>query len=260
MYPAGHPYAHSVIGTHEDLKAASVADVVEFFDTWYSPSNASLVVAGDFDPLMVRPQIERMFGSISPSETPPRATPLPIIKPQKEVLELVDQVQYPQTTLLWHSPTVFQSGDADCDIIASILASGRSSRLYKTLVHDLKIAQDVSAYQMSAQLGSMFMIQAMPTDGHTMEELEIATEGPSADELERVKNQIELTFVESLEDLGGRATSLNRYQTIVGDSNHIQSDLDRYRNATAASIAKWAKTLSVENRAIIRVTPEAEVK
>ena len=264
MYPAGHPYAHTVIGSHEDLQAATVDDVVGFFNTWYVPGNASLVVAGDFDPASVKLTIERLFGGLAARPVPERQ-PVPApTAPVTSLIELTDQVRQPKSVMAWHSPAMYASGDAEMDLLADILADGRSSRLYRGLVHESGLAVEVSAGQMSQRLSSLFVIEVTPAEGHTLAEAEeaiakelarLAAEGPTDAELERVKNQLEMSFLERQESLQGRASSLNSYYFNTGTPGYMQADLDRYRQATKDGVKQAAARLTVDTRCLIRVTP-----
>ncbi len=188
LYPEGHPYAHTVIGSHEDLMAAEVTDVVNFFDAWYLPNNASLVVAGAFDSATIKPELERLFGTLTPRDIPEHLSPATPTKPVKKLVELTDQVQIPMTTMMWHTPAALKDGDAEFDLVASLLSSGKTSRLYKRLVQADGIATEVSAAQYSQMYSSIFMITALPAEGHTLDEIEtvvyeeiarLAEEGPS---------------------------------------------------------------------------------
>jgi predicted Zn-dependent peptidase len=266
LYPEGHPYAHSVIGSHEDLQAATLQDVVDFFGTWYVPNNASLVVAGDFSPAEIKPVIQQTFGSLEPGELPDVPVPAAVDVPTKPMMELTDQVTIPMTTLMWHSPAALQPGDAEHDLLAAILAGGRSSRLYQRMVHTDEAALEVDAYQFSQLYSSIFMIQALPTEGNTIEDLEtvileelakLAADGPTPEELERVVNQYEVGFLESLESLSGRASALNRYYWLTGTPDYIATDLARYTNATADAIQAVAAELTLDRAAVMRVRPEA---
>jgi len=265
MYPVGHPYAHTVIGSHEDLQSATLEDVTGFFNTWYVPNNASLVVAGDFDPTAMKATIQELFGDI-------KSQPLPI-RPEFEtpdvpvtpLVELTDQVQIPMSVMTWHTPAAFAPGDADLDVVAAILAEGRTSRLYNRLVHEEGRAQEVYAYQYSQMLSSVFIIETKPTEDHTLEELEVAIseelsrlaeEGPTEQELTRVKNQLEVDFVRSLESLHGRASRLNRYHYLTGDPGWLQQDLNRYRQVTVEDVQAAAATLTERRRTLVRVRPE----
>lgn len=265
MYPPEHPYGHTVIGTHEDLQAGTLQDVVGFFQTWYGPDNASLVVAGDFDVEATKATIDRLFGGLEPVSPAARTPPAMPDKPVKQTVELTDQVQIPMTVMLWHTDPALSQGDAVMDVLAAILGEGRSSRLYRRLVHE-GLALEASAYQASQLYSSIFLVQALPTEGHTVEELEgilqeeidrLAQEGPTNAELERVSNNIEVSFLQGLEDLQSRASALNRYKAIKGDPGWVDDDLARYKAVTADDIKAAAAALSADRRCTMRVRPEA---
>ena len=265
MYPEGHPYHEPVIGSHEDLAAATVADVQRFFSTWYVPNNASLVVAGDFDPAQVRALIQQYFGGIPASPLPAREAPPQPDRPVVALTELTDGVQLPQTLLAWNTAPSMAPGDAEMDLLASILTTGRTSRLYQRLIHDEGSAQEVSAMQMSQSLGSLFLILAKPAEGHTLEALEaaitaelarLATEGPTPAELDRARNQYEMSFLRKMEALQARASALNRYLRAFGQPDGLERDLGRYRDATVDGVRQAAASLTPERRAIVRVRPE----
>ena len=265
MYPEGHPYAHPVIGSHEDLIAAQVSDVTDFFSTWYVPNNASLVVAGDFDPEAIKPVIERMFGHIPAGELPETGDVPAVDTPQKARVEVTDKVQIPLGVLAWHSPAALKAGDAEMDLVASVLAGGRASRLYRRLV-DSGLALEVDASQFSQDLGSLFLIDFKPTEGNHLDALQeavfeelsaLASEGPSDDELERAINGFEMDFLHKLESLHSRASALNRYNVAVGDPDWLAQDLARYRNATTEGVRAAAALLTAERASSLRVLPES---
>ena len=265
LYPPSHPYGHTVIGTHEDLQAATVDDVVRFFNTWYVPNNASLVVAGDFDPGKVRQWVEMYFSTIPKGTLPERNKPDLRTGPQEPVVETTDNVQIPLTLIAWHTPAAFEAGDAALDVVASILGEGRSSRLYADLITENGQALEVSAWQYSQLLGSVFAVSGKPTENVTVEELEdqlqahidrLAKDGPTKEELERVQNQLEVQFIGQLESLDRRASALNRYRYLTGQPDYVNQDLERYRSLSATDIQNAAATLTRANRCILRVRPE----
>ena len=268
LYPEGHPYAHTVIGSHEDLEAATVEDVVTFFDTWYVPANAGLVVAGDFDPADAKRWITATFGAVPTRPAPTRAAPpAPIDQPVAPLTELTDQVQASRTWMLWHTPASFAPGDAALDVLSGVLSDGRASRLYAGLVTKAEAAIEADATQYSQQYGSIFVVSLTPTDGTdcetvealTLAELErVATEGPTKAELARVKAQLRVSFLQGLEDLQTRASLLNRYRVLTGDPDFLARDLARYEAVDAAAVQAAAATLTAERAAILRVHPEAD--
>ena len=269
LWPAEHPYSHPVIGSHEDLEAASVPDVKEFFATWYGPANASLVVAGDFDPVQTRAAIERLFGSAPSRGKPvdPRTTfsdeKSTLTAPVRKTVE--DNVELTKITLAWQSPHHFGPGDAELDLLASVLAQGKASRLYKALVYDQKIAQEVSARQESRVLGSQFVVDALVRPGVDPAKVEkaiwvelakVRDKEVSNEELERARNGYEMDFGDRLQGVPGRASLLNMYQAEVGDAGYTQRDLDRYRAAKAGDLLSYAKkVLSPDAVVVLTIVP-----
>src|SRR5262245_30214136 len=169
MYAPDHPYHWPTIGSHADLEAATVADVRAFFERFYRPSNASLVIAGDFDPAEARALVDRYFGwqpRLPPPERPPQPAPPQLAR--NVDLALTDPGQAPRLRISWHAPALFAPGDADLDMAAQVLGGGKSSRLYRSLVFAKRIAQDVFAYQGSQVLGSLFQIGATAKPGHDL--------------------------------------------------------------------------------------------
>jgi zinc protease len=271
LYPDGHPYHWPVIGYMEDLTAASYEDVVEFFKTYYAPANASLVVAGDFQAAQARALVEKWFSDVKPgAEVPPMAAPGVALKDvQKKTLE--DNVQIPKLYLAWLTPPHLAPGDAALDVVADVLTGGKNSRLYKRLVYDMQIAQEVSAYQNSQKLSSFFLIEALPRPGHTIEEIqkvideEIATlqkAPPAARELERSLNQIESSFFNRMERVGGfggKADLLNSYFTSTGNPDWFNEDLARYRALSPSDITAAAlQFLPRDRRVEITVVPRKQ--
>ncbi len=264
LYPPSHPYGHTVIGTHEDLQAATVEDVVRFFNTWYVPNNASLVIAGDFQPEQARGWVEKYFGGLENTALPDRVNPPVLDVPQQAVVETTDNVQIPLAVIAWHTPPALKDGDATFDVLASILGEGRSSRLYEDLVTSKGAALEAGAWQYSQKLGSIFAVTGKPTDGTALEDLEEsrqapsetnASDGPEPAEIARVLNQLEASFVGGLEGLQARASALNRYHYLSGTPDYVNQDLERYRTVTAADVQAAAATLTRERRCILRVRP-----
>ncbi|MCS6899913.1 MAG: pitrilysin family protein [Myxococcales bacterium] len=267
LYPPGHPYHHPVIGSHEDLEAASVADVRAFFAKYYVPSNASLVIAGDIRPEETRALVERYFEAIPAGQRPARQPPFaprPLGKVVRETIQ--DRVEFTKIVVAYHSPARFAPGDAEMDLLAAILTLGKSSRLYKSLVYDQPLAQSVEASQGSQDLSSVFTIEVLVRDGVDPDKVEkaldaalsdVLAKGITADELQRARNAYEFGFIDRLQSLPNRARLLNLYEVTAGDPGFLPKDLARYRNATTASIHEWAKsTLKADERVMLRVVPQ----
>lgn len=268
MFPKEHPYGHTVIGSHEDLEAATVDDVKNFFANYYVPCNATLVVAGDFKSDEIKPIVARLFGTLPRGNDPVHKSAGPITLKEVKRITLTDQVQFARSTFVYHSPARFKDGDAEMDLVADVLASGKSSRLYKRLVFDDKIATDVSAAQASMYLGSLFYINVMAKPEVTLDQIEKAVDeelarllkdGPTADELKRNQVSKEVGMIAGLQQLLNKADALNEYNFYLGTPDGFETDLNRYRNATVAGVTSWArKTLTPDARLIMRVLPAGE--
>jgi predicted Zn-dependent peptidase len=267
LFPPGHPYHHPVIGSHADLAAASVADVQAFFAQWYVPANMSLVVAGDFDAKEVRVLIERYFGAIPKGPAPPArakpATPAKLEQVVRETME--DNVTLPKVVMAWPSPAAFASGDAELDILSEVLTEGKTSRLYKSLVYDKKLAQTVSAYQSSMKLRSHFNVEAVARPGVALEAVEkaideelerVRSEEITSAELQRSKNQYEAGFVGRLQSLATRASMLNGYYSQHRNPGYAAADLQRYLDVAPGDVLKVAKhVLQPNGRVILHIVP-----
>jgi zinc protease len=266
MYPDGHPYHHAVYGDHADLEAATVENVQNFFATYYVPNNASLVVAGDFDPAKVKPLIASLFGTIARGNAVDHKTAPPAKLPGAVHKTVLDKVQLPMLKMVWHSPATFAEGDAEMDLTAAVLTQGKNSRLYKRLVFDDKIAVDVSASQDSSGLGSLFEIDVTAKPDVNLDQVKAAVDeelaklldkGPTPAELEERKNAVEMGKLSQLQSLLSVADKLNEYEYQYGEPNSFQRDLDRYRKAAPADVRDWdRRVLSPDARLIMRVLPE----
>jgi predicted Zn-dependent peptidase len=266
LYPAGHPYHHPVIGSHEDLQAATVDDVKAFFGRWYVPGNCSLVVAGDFDPAKAKTEIERLFGSLPATEVPKVEAPAPVKLTAAVRETMVDDVKLPKIIMAWHSPARFAAGDAELDLAAAVLQEGKASRLYKAMIYDHPLAQEVRAQQQSQDLSSVFTIEAIAQPGVSLDKVEaaidaevarLAASGPTPEEVRRAQNQLETSFVARLQSVAERASQLNVYQMAVGDPGYAEKDLARYRAATPAKVQAAVKAaLDPNARVILRIVPK----
>lgn len=271
MYPPDHPYSWPVIGSQEDLTAATLDDVKEFFKTYYTPNNMSLVITGDFDPEEAKRLVKKYFGTI-PSG-PALARPAQWIHElnAERIVEVADRVPQTRVYIAWHSPAYFGQQDAELDVAASVLTDGLSSRLNRALVYDRQLCTSVSAYQDSMEIAGNFCIELTlrPDPDVSVTEVEaivdseiarLAKEGPTAEELERVKNKVEFGFVSSLEAIGGfggKADMLNKYNTYLGNPDRFEADFERYSRLTAedvrAAVARWINT---DKRLKLRFRPE----
>jgi predicted Zn-dependent peptidase len=265
LYPPDHPYHHEVIGSMKDLDQAGEDEIKTFFNRYYAPNNAILTVAGDIDMPKTKALVEKYFGPIPAG--PPivrRAVPPAGLAAEKRIA-MEAKVNLPTEILTWHTVPVFKTGDAELDLLARILAGGKTSRLFRRLVYDLKIAQSVAAEHSSMLHDGQFEITFTPLAGHTLAEVEavvdeevarVRNEPVEPRELERIKNQLKTEFFKSLEPLHGRASRLLGYDFFTGDPGYMARDLQRYQAVDAASIQKYAaQFLRKDARLVITVDP-----
>jgi zinc protease len=272
LFPKNHPYYASVIGSHADIEAARLSDVRDFFRLYYAPDNASLAIVGDFDKTQSKFLVEKYFGPIPSGPAVPKvvASTPPITSERRAVV--TDQVELPRLYMAWITDPVLSQGDAECDLIAKIIGGGKSSRLYRKLVYEKRIAQDVSTYQYSLALGSIFTIESTAKPGIQLEELEKAIDeeialfrakGPSDAELEGARNIFESSVIRGLETLGGFggvADRLNQYNHYLGDPGYLEKDLERYARATTESLRQKAESaLGTQARVVIHGVPGSKV-
>jgi predicted Zn-dependent peptidase len=267
IFPVGHPYHHPVIGSHADLEAATVDDVKTFFDTFYVPGNATLVVAGDFDPAEAKQLIASTFGAVPMRPVPEHRVAQPVTMDHEIRRITGDRVRFPRLYLVWHSPAAYQQGDADMDVLGSVLADRNTGRLVERLVLKDKLASQVQVYQDSRELGSEFHIEVTAAEGAELsriksvvvEEIErLKKDGPTAAELARVKASIEAGFLRQKENLDRRADMLNAYYAAYGEANSFERDLARRLAPTAESVTRWARAVLTEGRLDLRVLPQDE--
>ena len=265
LYPAHHPYQHSIIGSHEDLEAATAADVKAFFDTYYVPGNASLVVAGDFDPAVAKELVASTFGAVAARPLPEHKTAEPVTLAREVSRMAVDRVNFPRLYLVWHSPAAYQDGDADMEMIASLLAAGQTGRLYERLVLQDKLSQNIDVYQYSKELGSEFHIEATASEGADLEQIKrvvieeinrLQTDGPTAAELDRVKASTESGFLRQKESLTRRANLLNAFRKAYGEADSFDRELARQLSPTSESVRLWSRKILGEGRVDLRILPE----
>ncbi len=265
LYPQGHPYSWSTIGSMEDLTAASFEDVARFFRTYYVPSNASLVIAGDIDIASTRKLVEKWFSDVPAGKpVPPLTAPTPVLDGVKKKT-ITDRVQLPRLYLAWHTPALLKPGDATMDILANVLSGGKNSRLYRRLVYELQIAQDVTAFQQSQALSSSFLIMATARPDQSLDKIQAVIDEeldklraapPEAREVQRALNQYEANFYRGMERVNSKADQLNAYYKATGEPDYFQKDLDRYRAVTPADVkAAVEKYLPKDRRVELSVVP-----
>lgn len=268
LYPKEHPYYAGVIGSHADIQNAKLEDIKRFFKKYYRPNNATLAIVGDIDKAGTKALIEKYFGSFARGEDVPRAqVKVPTITAQKRVV-VPDKVELPRVIIGWHTPKAYAPGDTELRLLGDVLASGKSSRLYKSLVYEQQIAQEVNAYQDSQGMSSVFAIDVTAAPGKTAEQIEKAIDAEldklfassvTQEELDRARNLLETGVVSGLEKFGGFtgvANVLNQYNHFTGDPGYLAKDIAALRALTPDAVLAAAKQyLTKDARVIIHGVP-----
>ncbi|MBM4166942.1 MAG: insulinase family protein [Ignavibacteria bacterium] len=273
LYPQGVPYNWLPIGSQEDLTAASLDDVKDFFRIYYAPNNASLVIGGDIDIAKTKQLVEKYFGSIPRGKEIPRPQPTNVSLNETKRMVLEDNVQLPRLYMFWLSTSMYENDDASLALLSDILSSGKNSRLYKSLVYEKQIAQDVSAFQDGNALSGDFGIIVTAKEGYTLSEMEqavnielekIKREGIEARELQRSKNSIRASFIYGLQNVGGfgsKTDKLNFYNTFFGNPGRFNEDLQRYETTTANDIQNATKKyLDMNKRVVLSIVPKGKLE
>jgi zinc protease len=264
MYPPTHPYSWPVIGSMDDLSAASEEDVKNFFRLYYAPNNAYLTIVGDFDPSQAKAMIEKYFGEFPRGKpiTRPTAGPVTLQSAQRLVFE--DRVQVPRLYIQW--PTVGEKNDDRfaLSVLGAILSGPRTARLTKALVFDEQAAASVNAGQSTSEDVGEFMVSITPRPGHSLGDLEIAAdavierlkrEGPTAEEVQKATAGEELSFVRGLESNLGKAFQLANGAAIHGDAGHFRTEYEKTLAVTAADVQRVANKYLTPGRIVLSVVP-----
>ncbi len=269
LFPEWHPYHHSTIGSMEDLTAASLDDVRHFFATFYRPNNAVLSIVGDFETDAALSMVERHFGGIPANPDLP-APPLVTLDPLVlggEIRQVVpDQVQLPRVYLAYRIPTFGLPGHDDAEVSADLLGTGRASRLYATLVREKQLAQDVAVFVFPVVGGAAILTAwATARPGVAHESLEaamlseidrLAADGPSAAELERVRNLHHAGSAGALERIGERADRLSMYTCLFDEPERINTEIAQYTAVDADRVRRFLATYATaENRLVLAYIP-----
>ena len=266
-YGPGHPYSWTVIGSMDDLNAASMDDVTTWFKTYYGPSNAVLSIAGDIDPKTAKEKVEKYFGDIPPG--PPLARPEAWVAKMTSTHRVTVQDRVPQARIykVWNVP---QTGTADSDfldLVSDCFGQGKTSRLYKRLVYDDQLATSAFAFLSQREIGSQFEIIATARPGQDLAKVESAIDeeiarfiehGPTPAELERVKTEYTANFVRGLERVGGfggKSDVLASFAIYTGDPENYKISLRNHQNATAADLQSAAQRWLADGSFILDVTP-----
>ncbi|MDP1571125.1 MAG: pitrilysin family protein [Vicinamibacterales bacterium] len=257
LFPADHPYHWLTIGSADDLRATTLDEVQAFFRAYYHPGNASLTLAGDIDTEAALALADRYFGEI-PAGLPVAPVSHEAALAAEVRLRLDDRVELPRLYLSWHSPAMFAPGDAELDLAADLIAHGKTSRLYRALVYERRVAVDVMAYQSSREMSGIFQLIATAAPGHALDALAgviletlaaVATDGPTPSEVERSLVQTEAQFVYRLQTIGGfggKSDQLNAYNVFRGDPGYFADDRARYRDMTPGLMAAAVRRYLVD--------------
>ena len=268
LFPANHPYHWPVIGSMTDLSNASLEDVKQFFRTYYAPNNATIVIAGDLNRDSAVTWVTRYFGGIPRGPQIPARPVVPSFSvPRDTFLVLEDKVTLPRLYETWHSVKLFHPDDAVLDVLADVLAGDKNSRLYKRLVFDMQVAQDVNAFQASLRLDGYFQIQVTPKPGQTparmaalvAEEIaKIAHDGVTPREMARSLNSRRASFLDQLASVLGKSDRLASYDYTAGTPDYAQQDLARYERVTSADVQRVANEYLGKPKVVLTVVPDGK--
>ncbi len=268
LFPANHPYHWPVIGSMADLSAASLEDVKQFFRTYYAPNNATMVIAGDFNRDSAVTWVNRYFGAIPRGpQMPPRPVVPSVVIPRDTFLLLEDRVTLPRVYETWKAERIYHENDAPLDVLASVLAGDKNSRLYKRLVFDMQVAQDVTAFNNSTKLDGYFTIFVTPKPGQSptdmtklvKEEIDkVVRDGITPRELARALNTRRTAFLDQVASVLGKSDRLAEYNYFAGTPDWIQQDAARYDRVTAADVQRVAGQYLTKPKVVLTVVPQGK--
>ena len=269
MFPKNHPYSWSVIGSMTDLSNASVEDVSEFFRKYYAPNNASIAIAGDIDPKAVKKLATKYFGEVPRNPDAPVRPTVPAAALTKDTtMVMEDRVQLPRLYYIWHGVKAFSVDEPAIAALAEIVAGGKSSRLFKSMVYEKQVAQDVSMSNQSGKLDGTIWLTSTAKPGKTIQSLavefdaiiaKIAAEGITERELNQVKNGVRAGLLDATSSVLGKADKLNEYNYMVGNPDYLAQDLARYEKLTVADVQRVAKEyVAGKPKIILTVVPEGK--
>ncbi len=266
MFPKGHPYNWTTIGSLDDLQAASMEDVKDFFRQYYTPNNTVLVISGDFSEAQAKTWIQKYFGPIPKGAAITR--PNPAQPKLDQVIRTVVEdplAPFPRRYMVWHSVRQFAPDEPALDILSNILSSGRGSRLQSNLLYGKEMVSTVGAFNGANEIAGTFQIQATARPNKSLDDIEkeinieidrIKKEPPTEAEMARAKNSIEAQTIFGLQTVLGKAGQLTNYAGYVGKPNHFQADLDRYAMVTPADVSRVANTYLTANHLIMTYNPK----
>src|SRR5688572_13985478 len=265
-YDPDYPYHWPTIGSMEDLGAASLDDIREFFSTWYRPDNAVLTIVGDFNPDEAKELVKKYFADIKPGGRFPKFEAKQKPRGREVREEFTSKVQLPRVYRLYHLPKMGDREWIHADLLSTVLASDKASRFDRALVHEQQIAQDVAAYVLPTESTGMMLLHATAKENISIDQIEravdaevarVISDGISEDELTRAKNRAEVDYAHQIENYDMRADLIAMMSTYFNDPERVHHWLDPYRSATAEDLRNVArKYLTPENRVTTVFSPE----
>ncbi len=269
LFPDGHPYSWATIGYLDDIKNYTLEDVQTFFRTYYSPNNASLVIAGDININKTKELVEKYFGPLNSFSNKNEPADIKTNLSENIIVEHPDNVQLDRIYFAWHTNKIFTDDDPALDVLADILSGSKNSRLHKRLVFDEQIAQDVSSFQFSGKFGGMFMIVATAKPGTSLEIIKdivieeinnLISKGVEEKELIKTKNGIRSGFIYSMQSLDNIADRMNMYNFYLNDPNKFNFDLMRYNLIDNKSVIYVCKKYLTQPYFELRVISNQKIK
>ncbi len=264
LFPSDHPYHWPTIGWMKDIEKFELGDVKEFFKNYYSPNNASLVIGGSFNKNEAIKLVHKYFDSIlRGNKIEEKKTAEVVLQDSKQIVH-ADNVQLSKIYFAWHSDKGYGEDDASLDILADILAGSKNARLYKKLVHELQIAQDVSAFQYSGQYNGVFFLIVSIKPNAKISDIrknisdlinEVVKEGIKENELERALNGYKSSFIYSLQNLDNMTNQINNYNCSLNDPNSFLYDLNRYHKLTIEDVNSVSEKYLTKNFVELTILP-----
>jgi zinc protease len=266
LFPKTHPYYPSVIGSHADIEAARIADIRDFHQQFYTPNNASIAIAGDFNPAQLKALLTKYFGPIPAG---PKVEPVTVVTPaitEQKRATVTDTVKLERVDVSFLLPAAYTPGDADSHLLSHILGGAKASRLDQQLVYKRQIAQSVQCYDQALKLTSVFSCSLTAKPNVKLEDLEAAfwaevaklqTEGPTQDELDSARTvnlTQKITGLQRLGGFGGVADTLNEYNQYTGDPGYLPKDIASFEAATTTSVKDVAAKYLNKNEAVVVLT------
>lgn len=267
LYPDNHPYHWPTIGYYNDIENYTLSDVQNFFKKYYSPSNATLVLAGNFDSEEARSLIEKYFGELKNSGNPSSPNAELIFNIESKKISFEDRVNLERIYLAWPTVKAFSEDDAALDILSDVLTGSKNSRLTKKLVYDLQIVQDINSMQFSGKYGGHYMLVATAKPGYSSDKIKqvifdeinlLSKEMILPKELIRSKSSIKSNFIYSLQNIDTIADMLNLYNFYLNEPNSFNFDLNRYNSVDETSLQTVVKNYLRSNHVDLRIVPEGK--